>query len=86
MRGIDKPLSYENIICSRCRRAKFNCICHYTEDFLDDKFAKEQIKLIPKKVISYINNTKPLIVPARKNMHSISGMKGIALLKRIDKR
>jgi len=72
--------------CKRCGYEINWCVCHTDYiDFLDDKFDREQTKLIPKRVISYINNSKPSTIPIRKNMHSLSGMKGIKLLKKIDK-
>jgi len=77
------PYANNPMYCPKCRHNIFDCICHYENDFLDIKLEEEQIKLIPKKVISYINNSKPSIVSIRKNLHSLSG--GINLLKKRDK-
>lgn len=67
--------------CRRCGYEINTCTCR--TDYID---FLEEIKKQPKKITHRIHNTKHSIVPVRKSMHSISGMKGINLLKRIDKR
>lgn len=81
------PYGNKEVVCKRCGYSIGWCIC-CTDfiDFLADKFEKDQIKLIPKKVTSYIYNTQPTTIPIRKNLHSLSGMNGLKLLKKKDKR
>lgn len=81
------PYGNEEMTCKHCGYSIGWCICHTDfVDFLDDKFEKEQLKLIPKKVTSYIYNTQPTTIPIRKNLHSLSGCNGLKLLKKKDKR
>lgn len=73
--------SQGELYCRKCGYSINWCICR--TDYID--FLEER-KQASKKIMAYIHNTKPSIIPIRKNLHSLSGMKGIALLKRIDKR
>jgi len=80
------PYANNPMYCPKCRHNIFDCICHYENDFLENKFDREQIKLIPKRISSYIHNAKPSTIPIRKNLHSLSGMRGVKLLKKMDKK
>ena len=69
--------------CRRCGYAIAWCICNTKFiKFLDQEHKKA---LLPKKIKMCIFNKKSLIIPLRKNLHSMSGMKGVTLLKRMKK-
>jgi len=55
-------------------------------DFLNEKFKQEQQRLFRENCKSYIYNRNPSVISVHKNLHSLSGCKGIGLLKKRDKR
>lgn len=74
--------------CPNCRKNIFDCVCWLPkDDFLDILAEKEQEKLFRQDAKAYIhNNNISNYIPIRKNLHSLSGMNGLKLLKKKDKR
>ncbi len=78
----------EPTICRNCGIYLPDCICHtdYIE-YLEERFEEEQYRLWRERIVPYINKIRPsYIFFNKKNLHSLSGMKGIGLLKKRDKR
>lgn len=73
----------EMIYCRKCGEPVVFCMCY----LLLDK--KPDVIEAPKKILANIHNDKHSAFIFKKNMrkmHSLSGMKGVNLLKKLDKR
>jgi len=87
-RSHDTSTQYVNepIICQKCGLDKNWCICGKLFDFMDNKFKKLQQRLWRENVVPYMNRTRISNIKLSKNLQSISGMKGVNLLKRMNKK
>lgn len=67
--------------CKRCGHGINYCVCTLTEDDFLEVPPEKKLKIKPNKIVYPL---KPII--KLRPMHSRSGMKGINLLKKLDKK
>lgn len=72
----------EHTSCKHCGYVVSMCVCR--TDYVD--FLEVPPEKMNKKIQAFVKNDRQVIDIKRRTPHSISGMKGIHLLKRINKR